>query len=97
MPTTSLRNFRVIAFLEGVSFILLVGIAVPLKYFANSPAPVKYFGWVHGVLFMLYVFALILVWIQERWPFLKVLLAFLASLLPFGPFVFDAKYLRPQK
>ncbi len=80
-----------IAFLEGISYLVLLLIAMPLKYFANIPDAVKYVGWVHGVLFVLFCIYLLKVWIGFKWSFGKVVIAFIASLLPFGTFVLDAK------
>jgi len=88
---TPLGRFRLIAFLEGVSYLVLLGIAMPLKYMANMPGAVKYTGWVHGILFVLYVILLFQVWQKDKWKFSKVTWAFIASLLPFGTFVFDKK------
>ena len=87
----SLKLFIQIAFLEGISYLLLLLIAMPLKYFANIPQGVKYIGWAHGVLFVLFCFFLLKVWIGFKWSFWKVLAAFIASLLPFGTFVLDAR------
>lgn len=80
-----------IAFLEGVSYLLLLLIAMPLKYWANLPESVKYIGWAHGVLFVLFCIYLLKVWIGFKWSFGKVLVAFISSLLPFGTFVLDAR------
>lgn len=80
-----------IAFLEGISYLLLLLVAMPLKYFANIPEGVKYVGWAHGVLFVLFCVYLLKVWIGLKWSFGKALLAFIASLLPFGTFVLDAR------
>jgi integral membrane protein len=91
-----LRRFRTIALLEGISFIILLGIAMPLKYFAGFDAAVKYFGWMHGILFVLYIIFLLQFWEKSKWSFGKVCIAFLASLLPFGTFVLDHKWLKPM-
>ncbi len=88
---STLGKFRLIALLEGISFLALLFIAMPLKYGAGMPLAVKYTGWAHGVLFVLYVILLIQVWIEYNWKFTKVILAFFASLLPFGTFVLDRK------
>jgi integral membrane protein len=88
---STLGRFRLIAILEGVSYLILLGIAMPLKYFVQLPDAVRYTGWIHGVLFVLYIILLLKVWSQYRWSFGKVLLAFIASLLPFGTFVLDSK------
>ncbi|MBC7902510.1 MAG: DUF3817 domain-containing protein [Gemmatimonadaceae bacterium] len=91
---TTLRQFRIIAVTEGVSYLLLVFIAMPLKYFAQIPEPVKYLGWLHGLLFVLFCLWLCLCWIKYRWKFGFVVLAFIASLLPFGTFFLDKRLRR---
>lgn len=80
-----------IAFLEGISYLLLLLVAMPLKYLADIPEGVKYIGWAHGVLFVLFCIYLLKVWIGLKWNFGKAFLAFVASLLPFGTFVLDAR------
>jgi integral membrane protein len=83
--------FRYTGFAEGVSYLLLLGVAMPLKYLADVPEPVTVVGWVHGLLFMVYVgFAAWLRYrrmLSTRW----MLGCFVAALLPFGPFVIDAR------
>ena len=86
-----LKRFRQVAVLEGISYILLLFIAMPLKYFADMPEAVKYTGWAHGLLFVLYGLLLIQVWQQYNWKFGKAVLVFIASLLPFAPFYVDRK------
>lgn len=76
--------------MEGASFLVLLGIAMPLKYLAGYPQMVRVVGMIHGVLFLLFVAAVIQVSVSMRWPLRRVLAAFAASVLPFGPFVFDA-------
>jgi integral membrane protein len=88
--------FRKIGIAEGISFLLLLGVAMPLKYMAGIPEAVKYTGWAHGVLFMLYCYMVIVAGQEFKWRFGKIFLAFLASLLPFGPFVFDRVFLREK-
>lgn len=88
---TSLNIFRKIAIAEGISYLLLLFIAMPLKYWANMPLAVKYTGWAHGLLFVLYAACLIMVWQEKKWKFSKVTLIFLASLLPFAPFIVDKR------
>ena len=81
--------FRIIAFLEGVSFILLLFIAMPIKYGLENPSPVKIIGMVHGVLFILFVLLAFLLAIEQKWKigfFFKVLGL---SLVPFGTFYLD--------
>lgn len=82
---------RKIALVEAVSFLLLLGIAMPLKYMAGMPLAVKIVGWAHGVLFVVFCLALLRVWIVARWPITRPIVVFIASLLPFGPFVIDRR------
>lgn len=91
---TSLGRFRIVAFTEGVSYLLL-GITMPLKYMLEMPGPNYVVGMAHGFLFILYVVLLAYVALRHRWSFLKTTLAFLASLIPFGTFIAERKvYLR---
>lgn len=94
--TQSLTRFRQIAFWEGISLLVLLFIAMPLKYFAGLPKAVNYVGWAHGILFVFYMFFLLLVWINNRWSFGKVIVAFLASLLPFGTFLLEKRLKREE-
>jgi integral membrane protein len=86
---------RITGMLEGISLLVLMGIAMPLKYMANKPEAVKYTGWIHGVLFVVFMALVVWVYLQQRWPFRRVIMAFLAALLPFGTFVFD-RWLREK-
>jgi integral membrane protein len=88
---SSLSIFRKVAIAEGISYLLLLFVAMPLKYFADLPLYVKYTGWAHGLLFVLYAATLVLAWQEQKWKFGKAVLIFLASLLPFMPFVVDRK------
>lgn len=92
--STSLGRLRLVGFLEGVSFLVLVGIAMPLKYFAGQPVYVRVVGMAHGILFLAYVLAIVQAHLDYGWPLKRSFLLFLASLLPFGPFVADRKLLR---
>ena len=88
---TGLGRLRLVALLEGVSFLVLLLIAMPLKYLAGQPAAVRQVGMAHGLLFVLYVFLLIQQSIERGWPFRKALLGFVASLVPLGTFWADKK------
>jgi integral membrane protein len=92
--TTSIGRLRFIGFWEGVSFLVLLGIAMPLKYYYGQPGAVRVVGMAHGILFMLYLWAAIQAALEHDWPWKKTALVLLASLLPGGPFVADAKLLR---
>lgn len=86
---TALGRFRLVAISEGISYLLLLGIAMPLKYAAGIEEAVKYMGWLHGLLFILFGLTLIQVWIQNNWKFSKAVIAFAWSFVPFGTFIFD--------
>ncbi|MBF9237047.1 DUF3817 domain-containing protein [Hymenobacter sp. BT683] len=88
---TSLGRLRLIGFLEGVSLLVLLGIAMPLKYLAGQPTAVRYVGMAHGVLFVLYVLLVVQVAIQYRWSLGKTALALVASVFPFGTFWADRR------
>jgi len=91
---TPVGRLRAIALVEGVSYLVLLGIAMPLKYFAGFPGAVKAVGWAHGVLFVLYLLAVAEVTVARRWRFMKIFGAFAAALIPFGTFVLDARLRR---
>jgi len=94
---TSLGRLRVIGWWEGASFLLLLGVAMPLKYWFDRPEYVRVVGAAHGALFLLYVSAAWQTALVQNWPWRRTALAFLASLLPAGPFVLEAKLLRGEK
>ena len=89
-------RLRITAFAEGVSFLVLLGIAMPLKYVWGMPVAVKIAGMTHGVLFILFLFSLIDVKISHKWSIGKSGMAFVSSLLPFGTFVLDARVLKKE-
>jgi len=91
MFKTPLGRFRLIAFLEGCSF-LLIGFTMILKYKYEMPGPNYIVGMVHGLLFILYVFLLLQVTYIYKWPFRQFCAAFIASLIPFGTFYADKKW-----
>lgn len=82
---------RRLALIEGVSFLILLFIAMPLKYFAGMPMAVKVTGWLHGVLFVLFGLALLRTKLAANWPVGRCALVVVAALLPFGPFVIDRR------
>lgn len=88
---SKLFQLRIVSVLEGLSFILLLFVAMPLKYFAGEPIYVKYVGMAHGLLFILFIFALYNAWEENRFSFKVVLVCFVASLLPFAPFFLERK------
>jgi integral membrane protein len=84
-------TLRKLTWVEGISFLLLLGVAMPLKYAAGRPGAVKVFGWIHGALFALLCVVLALEARRRRWPLKWALLVFVAALIPFGPFLFDRR------
>jgi integral membrane protein len=94
--TSAIGRFRVIAICEGISFLILLLIAMPLKYFAGYPQAVLIVGWIHGFLFIIYMISGYNLKITNNWSLQKTLLAFVASLIPLGPFILDRKILSKE-
>lgn len=89
--------FRIVALFEGVSYILLLFIATPIKYLANDPQYVKLLGMPHGILFIAYI-ALAFAFKKDfSWNKKQFLMVLLASIIPFGTFYIDRHYLKPVK
>lgn len=88
-----LKTFRFISFLEGVSYLLLLFIAVPIKYLGDDESYVKMLGMPHGLLFMAYIILAILLKNEQRWNPKTFWSIILASVIPFGTFYIDRKYL----
>lgn len=91
-----LSRLRVIGDVEGVSYLVLLFIAMPLKYLAGMPQAVRVVGSIHGFLFVAFVVALLDVWRRVGWPPGKVFPAFLSSLVPFGTF-FLSRQIRKEE
>lgn len=91
---TTLGRLRILAFFEGVSFLLILGVSMPLKYMYGITEPNKIIGLAHGLLFVLYVFFVVQARSEYRWPLRKTALALLASVIPFGTFWADVKLFR---
>ncbi|MDO7171429.1 DUF3817 domain-containing protein [Mariniflexile sp. AS56] len=89
--------FRAIAFLEGVSYILLLFIATPIKYFLNDPQYVKLLGMPHGILFIGYIIMAFMLKKESHWNTKQFAEIVIASIIPFGTFYIDKKYLKSLK
>ncbi|MBL8321657.1 MAG: DUF3817 domain-containing protein [Acinetobacter sp.] len=87
----NIQTLRAVGFLEGMSFLLLLFIAMPVKYMMGNPILVKYVGMGHGVLFIVFLVVLFAVCEKQKWSLKVFILGLIASILPFGPFVFDLK------
>lgn len=90
---TNVGRLRVIGFLEGISLLVLVFIAVPMKYFFDAPGLTKSIGPIHGALFLLFVVNTLSVGIAQRWPMKTTAMVILASFIPFGTMYIDKKIL----
>ncbi len=88
---------RAVGFAEGCSFLLLLLVAMPLKYLAAEPRPVQVVGAVHGALWVLFLGLAAAVGRRRQWPLGRYVAAFAASVLPGGPFVFDRVLANPRR
>jgi len=89
--------FRITALLEGVSYILLLFIATPIKYLKDDPQYVKMLGMPHGILFMAYIVIAVIISKDMKWSSRTLWIVLLASVIPFGTFYIDKKYLKKSK
>jgi len=92
-----IRILRITGISEGISFLVLLLIAMPLKYYAGLPVAVKIVGWLHGVLFIAYIIAVFISIKPMRWNIRDVFIALVASLLPFGTFILDRSWKQKEK
>jgi integral membrane protein len=92
--TSTLGRLRIVGFLEGISFLVLLFVAMPLKYFYAQPQAVRSVGSIHGLLFVLFIVLLVSCVTEHGWPTRKALTLVLLSMLPFGNFYADWRYLR---
>jgi integral membrane protein len=88
-----IKVFKVISSLEAISFLVLLGIAMPLKYVWELPQMVQVVGMAHGVLFLLYIAFAVYVSQLLNWSVKKLFIAVLCSVIPFGPFYVERNYL----
>ncbi|MFT3991987.1 MAG: DUF3817 domain-containing protein [Luteolibacter sp.] len=87
---------RFLGYFEGISFLLLLGVAMPLKYLADMPLAVRWTGMIHGILFIAYCLVVLQAWLGGALDFKKSALAFFAAFIPFGPFLVD-RYLAVEE
>jgi len=90
---TFLNIFRLVAFLEGVSYLLLLFIATPIKYMFEEPKYVKLLGMPHGLLFIVYIVIAFMIKSETNWSKNQLFSVLVASVIPFGTFYIDRKYL----
>lgn len=89
-----LKFFKLIALLEGTSLLLLLVFAMPMKYFFQEPIFVKIIGMAHGLLFIAYLILAVMQKIASNWSLKTLAIVSIASVLPFGTFYVDKKYLK---
>jgi integral membrane protein len=89
-----LKFFKLIALLEGTSLLLLLGFAMPMKYLFQEPIFVKTIGMAHGLLFIAYLILAVMQKIASNWSLKTLAIVSIASVLPFGTFYVDKKYLK---
>jgi len=92
--TTQMGRLRILAFLEGVSFLMMIFITMPLRYWAGYVALGKVTAMIHGILFLLYLLWVLQLKIEKDWSWSKMGLAMLAAIIPFGTFWADKKLFR---
>ncbi len=95
--SSTLGRLRVTGIIEGLSFIILLGIAMPLKYMAGKPEMVSVVGMAHGILFVLYIILSVMAKFEYNWSWKRVLALWVASVVPFGTFYADYKLLRHER
>jgi integral membrane protein len=88
-----IRLFRSISLLEGVSLLILLFVAMPLKYIWGNPEYVRVVGMAHGLLFIAYIIFAIMTKFKLNWKIETLFIVFIASIIPFGTFYIDKKYL----
>jgi integral membrane protein len=93
--STPLDRVRTIGLWEGWSFLLLIGVAMPLKYLAGQPMAVTVVGGAHGALFLAYWAVIIEAAVMDSWPWKRAVLLLAAAVVPGGPFLAEAKILKP--
>lgn len=86
-----LNTFRVISLIEGLSYLVLLFIAMPIKYLGENPYPVKIIGMTHGVLFIFFAIALFLTISKYKWDKGFGFQLFVYSLIPFGAIIIERK------
>lgn len=97
--SSAVGRFRVIAFIEGVSFLVLLFIAMPIKYvpaLGEDPMPTRIVGAIHGGLFILFAITGFQAKAARKWPMREAVRGFFASIIPAGTFVYDRAFLKGE-
>lgn len=90
------KVFRSVALLEGVSYLMLFALSMPLKHWGGIPEPNQYIGYAHGFLFLAYLVLAVMVWMEHKWNVKQLIIMVIAALLPFGTFYYINHYLKYQ-
>ena len=91
---TALRNYRVAAWVTGIGLLVLVFVAMPLKYFLGEPRPVAVVGMLHGFLYMVYIVCTLILAERCRWRPLEAVVILLAGTIPIASFVAERQVTR---
>ncbi len=91
-----LRFFKILSILEGILLLGLLVITMPLKYYYDNPVPNQWLGMAHGILFIAYVILAFMVGRKLKWSVKSLLIVLVCSVIPFGTFWMDAKYIEPE-
>ena len=92
----NIQQLRWIGFVEGVSYVILLIISMPLKYYFEFPMAVKVNGWIHGILFIVYIFAVLKTAWLVKWNYSRTAISLIASLIPLATFVLDRSLKKEQ-
>ena len=96
MLKDTIGRLRMISLIEGISYLLLLGIGMPLKYYYSTPLPNKILGMGHGILTIVFVIALLNAWADRKIKLPLAIQTFVASLIPFGAFYIESKLKKIQ-
>ena len=96
MQNTAHKRFKILAYAEGISFLLILFVTMPLKYGLDIHWPNEVIGMAHGILFMAYVVYVIYMKATQGWSWLVTALGLAASVVPFGTFIFEWRCLRDR-
>lgn len=93
-PDKDIQRFLQVGHAEGISYLVLLGIAMPLKYFFDFPQAVRIVGSLHGILFVAFIFMIAWLVVQKKMSILSAVKAFVLSLVPFGTFYLNRLVVR---
>ena len=97
MRKDPVQQLRLVSILEGISYLLLLGVGMPLKYYYSTPLPNKILGMGHGILTIVFVIVLLNAWSNKKIELGLALQTFVASLIPFGAFYMEGKLKKLQQ